>query len=49
MPIIGPTGVAPTLEDGGACLIIGPAIMLGEGDGEVSIAKWGYADQGPGE
>jgi hypothetical protein len=49
MPIVGPTGVAPTLEDGGACLIVGLDIVLGEGDGEVSAAKWGDADMGPGE
>jgi hypothetical protein len=49
MPNIGPTRVAPTLEDGGACLILGLNIVLGEGDSEVSIAKWGNANQGPGE
>ena len=49
MPIVGPTGVVPTLKDGGTCLIVGLDIVLGEGDGEVSIAKWGDADQGPGE
>ncbi len=32
MPIVGPTGVAPTLKDGGACLVLGLDIMLGEGD-----------------
>ncbi len=46
MPIVGSTRVMPTLEDGGACLIVGLDIMLGEGDGEVSIAKWGNANQG---
>ncbi len=49
MPIVGPTGVAPTLKDGGAWLIVGLGIMLSEGDSEVSITKWGNADQGPGE
>ncbi len=46
MPVVGPKGVALTLEDGGACLIVGIDIVLGEGDGEVSIAKWGDANQG---
>jgi hypothetical protein len=32
MTIIGSSGVAPTLEDGGACLVISLDIMLGEGD-----------------
>jgi hypothetical protein len=31
MPIVCPTGVAPTLEDGGACLVVGLDIVLGEG------------------
>ncbi len=33
MPIIGSSGVVPTLEDGGACLVVGLDIMYGEGDG----------------
>ncbi len=49
MLIVGPTRVVPTLEDGGACLIVGLDIVLGEGDGEVSVAKWRDADLGPGE
>jgi hypothetical protein len=49
MPIVGPTGVSPTFEDGGTCLILTLDIVLGEGDGEVSIAKWGNANQGPRE
>ncbi len=32
MPIVGPTRFAPTLEDGGACLVVGLDIVLGEGD-----------------
>ncbi len=32
MPVIGPTGVAPTFEDGGACLVVGLDVVLGEGD-----------------
>jgi hypothetical protein len=32
MPIVGPSGVASTLEDGGACLVVGLDIVLGEGD-----------------
>ncbi len=32
MPIAGPSGVRPTLKDGGACLVVGLDIMLGEGD-----------------
>jgi hypothetical protein len=35
MPIVGPTGVVSTLENGGSCLIVGLDIVLGEGDGEV--------------
>ncbi len=46
MPIVGPTRVLPTFEDGGACLILGLDVVLGEGDSEVSVAKWGDADQG---
>ncbi len=49
MPIIGPTRVTSTLEDGGTCLIVGLDIVLGEGDSEISITKWGNANQGPGE
>jgi hypothetical protein len=49
MPVVGPIGVAPTLKDGGTCLIVGLDIVLGEGDGEVSVAKWGIADQGTGD
>ncbi len=49
MLIVGLTGVAPTLKDGGTCLIVGLHIMLGESDGEVSIAKWGNSDQDSGE
>ncbi len=32
MPIAGPSGVAPTLKDGGACLLVCLDILLGEGD-----------------
>ncbi len=46
MPIVGPTGVLPTFKDGGASLILSLDVVLGEGDGEVSIAKWGDSDQG---
>ncbi len=49
MPISGPSGVAPTLKDGGACLVVGLDILLGEGDSEVGVAKWDNANQGSGE
>ncbi len=49
MPIVGHTGVVPTLEDDGTRSIVGLDIVLGEGDGEVSVAKWVNANQGPGE
>ncbi len=32
MPIVGPSRVMPTLKDGGACLVVGLDIVLGEGD-----------------
>ncbi len=32
MPIVGPSGISPTLEDGGACLVVGLDIVFGEGD-----------------
>ncbi len=49
MPIVGPSGVAPILTDGGACLVVGLDIVLGEGDSQVGITKWGDADQGSGK
>ncbi len=49
MPIVGPTGVLPTFDDGGACLILGLDVVLGEGDGEVNFTKWGNANQNPRE
>ncbi len=49
MPIVGPTRVLPTFKDGGACLILSLDVVLGEDDGEVSIAKWGNANQDPRE
>ncbi len=32
MSIVDPSGVAPALMNGGACLVVGLDIMLGEGD-----------------
>jgi hypothetical protein len=32
MPVIGSTGFTPTFEDGGASLVVGLDIMLGEDD-----------------
>ncbi len=48
MPVLGSTGVMPTLEDGGTSLVVGLDIMLGEDDSEVGIAEGGNADQGSG-
>ncbi len=39
MPIVGSSRVLPTLKDGGACLVVGLDIVLGEGDSEVCIAR----------
>ncbi len=30
MPVVGSTGVTPTFEDGGASLVVGLEVMLGE-------------------
>jgi hypothetical protein len=49
MPIVGPSVVVPALKDGGTCLVIGLGIVLGEGDSEVCVAKWGDANQSSGE
>ncbi len=32
MPVVGSTGVTPTFEDGGASLVVGLDVMLGEDD-----------------
>ncbi len=32
IPIVGPTMVAPTLKDCGACLVVDLDIVLGKGD-----------------
>jgi hypothetical protein len=32
MPVVGPTGAAPTFKDGGASLVVGLNIVLSEGD-----------------
>ncbi len=48
-PIVGLSGIMPTLKDGGACLVVGLDIMLGEGDSQVGVEKWGNADQDSGE
>jgi hypothetical protein len=49
MPIVGSSWVTPAIKNGGACLVIGLDIVLGEGDCEVCVAKWGNADWGSGE
>ncbi len=32
MPVAGPTRVMPTFKDGGASLVVGLDVVLGEGD-----------------
>jgi hypothetical protein len=32
MPVVGPTGVMPTFKNGGASLVVGLDVVLGEGD-----------------
>jgi hypothetical protein len=49
MPVVGPIGVMQTLKDSDACLIVGLYVVLGEGNSEVGVAKWGDANQGSGE
>ncbi len=48
MPVVGSTRVTPTFEDGGASLVVGLDVMLGEDDSEVGVAEGGNANQGPG-
>ncbi len=49
MPAPGSTGVTPTYKDCGSSLVDCLDVMLGEDDGEVSIAEGGNAEQGSGE
>ncbi len=49
MPVPGSTGVTPTFKDGGSGLVDCLDVMLGEDDGEDSIAEGGDAKQGSGE
>ncbi len=49
MLVPGSTGVTPTFKDGGSSLVDCLDVMLGEDDGEVSVAEGGNAKQGSGE
>jgi hypothetical protein len=49
MPVVGSTRVMPTFKDGGASLVIGLDIMLGEDNSKVGVAEGGNANQVSGE